>query len=150
MGYVDELREIVGNRALILVGATVLILDGDDRLLMVRRTDNGCWGVPGGVMELGESIEDTAKRETKEEIGIDIQDIKLFGVYSGQELHYQYPDGAEVYNVSVVYLTHNIAGKMELNRDEHSEYRFFDIRALPTKISPPIKPILSDLYEMKS
>ena len=150
MGYVDELREIVGNRALILAGATVLILDGDDQLLMLRRTDNGCWGVPGGVMELGESIEDTAKRETKEEIGIEIRDLELFGVYSGPELHYLYPDGAEVYNLSVVYLIRGFDGEIKLNRDEHSEYRFFDIRALPTEISPPIKPILSDLCEMKS
>ena len=150
MGYVDELRENVGNRALILAGATVLILDGDDQLLMLRRTDNGCWGVPGGVMELGESILDTAKRETKEEIGIEIKDLELFGVYSGPELHYLYPDGAEVYNLSVVYLIRGFDGEIKLNRDEHSEYRFFDIRALPTEISPPIKPILSDLCEMKS
>jgi ADP-ribose pyrophosphatase YjhB (NUDIX family) len=150
MGYVDELRAIVGNRALILAGATVLILDGDDQLLMLRRTDNGCWGVPGGMMELGESIEDTAKRETKEEIGIDVLDLELFGVYSGQELYYQYPDGAEAYNVSVVYLTCKVVGEITLNRDEHCEYRFFDIHALPAEISPPIKPILRDLCEMKS
>jgi 8-oxo-dGTP pyrophosphatase MutT (NUDIX family) len=145
MGYIHELRQLVGNRPVIMVGAALLVLNQHNQLLMMKRTDNKCWGVPGGSMELGEDLEDTVKRETKEEIGIEVKDLELFGVYSGQELYYQYPNGAEVYNVTVVYLTRNENEVLEVNPDEHSDYRYFDILDLPVDISPPIKPILRDL-----
>lgn len=145
MGYMQELRHLVGNRPLIMVGATLLALNQHNQLLMLRRTDNGCWGVPGGAMEPGESLEDTVKRETREEAGIEVTDLELFGVYSGQELYYQYPNGAEVYNVSVAYLTRNIGAAIVVNLDEHSEYQYFSIRHLPENVSPPIRPILCDL-----
>jgi len=145
MNYIYELRQLVGNRPLIMAGAALLALNQHNQLLMIRRTDNGCWGVPGGAMELGEDLQDTAKRETKEEIGIEVGDLELFGVYSGQELYYRYPNGAEVYNVTAVYLTRSLNGEIVVNPDEHSEYRYFDISDLPVEISPPIKPILRDL-----
>jgi len=46
---------------------------------MIKRTDNGCWAYRVGAMELGEDLKDTAKRETKEEVGIEVSDIELFG-----------------------------------------------------------------------
>lgn len=150
MGYMHELRQIVGTRPLIMVGATLLVLNQDNQLLMIKRTDNRCWGVPGGAMELGESLENTVKRETQEEIGINVKDLELFGVYSGQELYYQYPNGAEVYNVSVVYITRNVSEVIKVNLDEHSEYKYFDVHNLPAEISPPIKPILRDLASKES
>jgi ADP-ribose pyrophosphatase YjhB (NUDIX family) len=145
MDYMYELRQVVGNRPLIMVGATLLVLNQDNQLLMIKRTDNKCWGVPGGAMELGENLENTVRRETQEEIDLEIRNLELFGVYSGQELYYKYPNGAEVYNVSVVYLTRDVSETIKVNPDEHSEYRYFDIQNLPTEISPPIKPILRDL-----
>jgi 8-oxo-dGTP pyrophosphatase MutT (NUDIX family) len=145
LGYINELRQLIGKRPLIMIGATLLIINRHDQLLMLKRNDNGCWGVPGGAMELGESLEDTARRETNEETGIAIKDLELFGIYSGQELYYRNPNGDEVYNVSVVYLTRNISETIEVNLIEHREYQYFDIRNLPTEISPPIRPILRDL-----
>lgn len=145
MDYIKELRGLVGSRPLITVGAALLALNRDNELLMVKRTDNNCWGIPGGTMEPGESLEDTVRRETREEIGIEVGGLELFGVYSGKELYYKYPNGDEVYNVSVVYLTHNLSGAIQIDPDEHSKYRFFNPHALPVKISPPIQPILADL-----
>jgi 8-oxo-dGTP pyrophosphatase MutT (NUDIX family) len=145
MGYIEELRQLVGKRPLIMAGAALLALNQRDQLLMIKRTDNGCWGVPGGAMELGEDLMDTVKRETKEEIGIEVSGLELFGVYAGQELYYRYPNGAQVYNVTAVYLTRNLSEEIEVNPDEHSEYRYFDLQDLPVEISPPIKPILRDL-----
>ena len=51
MGYIQELRQLVGRRPIIMVGATVLVINQYDELLMMRRTDNGCWGVPSGALE---------------------------------------------------------------------------------------------------
>ncbi len=61
--YIRELRGLVGHRPLVMAGAAVLILDADDRVLLVRRSDDLKWGLPGGLTELGESVEDTARRE---------------------------------------------------------------------------------------
>jgi len=147
MDYIRELRQVVGNRPLIMAGAALLLLNPDGQLLMMRRTDNQRWGIPGGAMELGESLEDTARRETQEEIGVWVPQMELFGVYSGPELYYQYPDGAEVYNVSVVYMARGVTDDIRLNPEEHSEYTFFDLSNLPAEISPPVRPILRDLVQ---
>ncbi len=144
MNYIQELRKFVGNRPLIMVGATVLIIDQRDRLLLLQRTDNGFWGLPGGAMEPGESLEETAKRETKEETGLDIEQLTHFGVFSGPELFYRYPNGAEVHNVSVVYQTSRVKGDFDLDPSEHNAYQYFDIEHLP-EVSPPIRPILREL-----
>ena len=146
MSYIQELRKCVGDRPLIMVGAAVLVMEQQDRLLLLRRTDNGFWGVPGGAMEPGESLEETAKRETKEETGLDVEQLTLFGVFSGPELFYRYPNGAQVYNVSVVYQTYRVKGTLELGQDEHTAYQYFDVEHLP-EVSPPIRPILGELVK---
>jgi len=147
MDYILELRQLVGSRPLIMVGATLLLLNRDDQLLMMRRTDNGCWGVPGGGMEPGETFEETINRESREEIGVTVRQLEFFNLYSGPDFHYIYPNGDEIYGVTAVYLAHNFDGRIMLNSEEHSEYCFFDISNLPENTSPPIKPILKDLIK---
>ena len=72
MNYLGDLRKLVGHRPLLMVGATVLIVDDENRLLLLKRVDNECWGPPGGAVELGEVVEEAAKRETLEETGLEI------------------------------------------------------------------------------
>jgi 8-oxo-dGTP pyrophosphatase MutT (NUDIX family) len=59
LGYIMGLRKIVGTRPLIMSGACVLLVH-DSTLLLERRTDNGMWGLPGGSLEPGESMEQVA------------------------------------------------------------------------------------------
>ena len=145
MDYILNLREKVGHAPLILTGGTLLALNKNNELLMMRRTDNQCWGVPGGMMEPGETLEQTAIRETKEEIGICPEHLELFGVYSGPELFYVYPNGDQVFNVSVVFICREISGEIELNKEEHNEFHFFPLNNLPENISPPVVTIIRDL-----
>jgi 8-oxo-dGTP pyrophosphatase MutT (NUDIX family) len=79
-----------------------------------------------------------------EETGLRLNDLTLFGVFSGEELHYVYPHGDEVYVVDVVYTSSSYEGEIQIN-EESKAYRFFDIHHLPTKISPPVKPIVAEL-----
>ncbi len=143
MDYIQQLRQIVGHRPILMVGAAILIVDVENRLLLMKRTDSGCWGPPGGSVELGEEVEEAAKRETLEETGLQIGRMTLFGVFSGEELHYIYPNGDEVFNVTIVYLSRDFNGEVTIN-DEHTEFRWFykDEIPVPEYLSPPIIPVI--------
>ena len=145
MDYIRELRQLIGHRPIVLVGAAALVFNQQDELLFMLRPDNHCWGIPGGGMEPGESLEDTARRETREEIGLEVGKLGLMGVYSGPELFYEYPNGDQVYNVTVVYATHDYKGTLSMNPGEAVEARFFPLAALPEPISPPILPIIEQV-----
>ncbi len=141
MDYILQLREYIGHRPILMVGAGIFLLDEQNRLLMLRRSDNGCWGLPGGSTEPGEVVENAAKRETFEETHLEIGEMSLFGVFSGPELYYKYPNGDEVYNVTIMYLSHNWRGEIELN-NEHTEWKWFAANEIPEDVSPPIKPVI--------
>ena len=141
MDYILQLRELIGQRPILLVGATVLIVDEQKRLLLLKRSDNFCWGPPGGGIEPGEMIEDAARREIREETGLEIGEMTLFGVYSGPELYYVYPNGDQVYNVIIAYLSYNVRGDIRLN-EEHTEWRWFAAADIPDELSPPIRPMI--------
>ncbi len=147
MDYIQTLRQHLGHAPILMVGATVFALDEQDRLLMLMRTDNKMWGVPGGGIELGEKVEEAARRETREETGFEIGEMSLFGVFSGDELYYKYPNGDEVHNISIIYLTRDLHGEMKINPEEHSSYEYFPLDALPENISPPLMPAIRQLIE---
>jgi 8-oxo-dGTP pyrophosphatase MutT (NUDIX family) len=141
MDYILQLRQYIGHRPVLLIGAAILVVDADNRLLLMNRSDNNCWGIPGGSLEPGEVVESAAKRETLEETGLEVAEMSLFGVFSGPELFYKYPNGDEVYNVIIVYLSRDWHGEIKLN-EEHTEWRWFAANEIPEDVSPPIKPVL--------
>lgn len=142
VGYIKELREIVGTRPIIMAGACVILLDSENRLLLQQRTDNGLWGLPGGSMEPGEEMKEVAVRELFEETGLEACELVMFDVFSGQELYYQYPHGDEVYNVVVVYICKEYGGVMKGDEEEVQDIRFFKLNEIPNEISPPDLPII--------
>ena len=141
MDYILQLRRYIGHRPILMVGAAILILDDQGRLLLMKRSDSGCWGPPGGATEPGEVVEEAAKRETFEETNLEIGETSLFGVFSGPELYYKYPNGDEVYNVTIVYLARDWRGTIKLN-DEHTAWNWFAVDEIPEEVSPPIKPVI--------
>ena len=67
--YVKFMRQYIGHERLLIVGASVFI-HKDSKLLLQKRKDNDCWAEHGGCCELGETVEETAKRELFEETGL--------------------------------------------------------------------------------
>jgi 8-oxo-dGTP pyrophosphatase MutT (NUDIX family) len=144
MGYIAELRQLVGQRPIILVGAAALVNDIHGSLLMNFRPDNHTWGIPGGAMEPGESLEETARRETQEETGLVLGEIRLFGVFSGPEFYYRYPHGDEVYNATIVYTCHDFSGVLDESNEESLKLRFFSPSEIDlAQVSPPVRPIIN-------
>lgn len=142
MGYIMNLRKKIGTDPIIMVGACVLIFNERRELLMQHRIDNNCWGLAGGSMELGETLEEVAIREMYEETGLTPNNLTLFGIFSGKELYYQYPHGDEVYNVATTYICDDYDGELHFDPEEADDLQFFSLDALPEHISPPDKVVI--------
>lgn len=135
MGYVEELRKIVGHRPLILVGAVVLVINEHGYVLLQQRTEPyGKWGLPGGLMELGESPEETACREVYEETGIKVKNLRLINVFSGANYFTKLANGDEFQSVTTAYYTDEYDGDFVMNKEEAVQLKFFPVTELPDYI----------------
>ncbi|MGE7823190.1 NUDIX domain-containing protein [Paenibacillus sp. NPDC093718] len=140
----------------IIVTGGAIIRDHQGRILLQRRSDYGNWGLPGGGMEAGESVEETMRREVFEETGLVVRDHELYGVYSGPRMQYRYPDGNEVVFVMFIFnATADLEGKTEeqgriLNHhDVNNESLQLEFKALHEidleDISSVQRPVFEDL-----
>ena len=131
MSYISELRKYVGHQPIINIGATVIVMNEKNEILLNLRSDTGTWGIIGGGMELGESLEQTAARELYEETGLQAERFELLDVLSGEELYFRYPNGDETYTVIVLYKAVGILGRLNINDDESRDLKFFSFDYLP-------------------
>jgi len=136
--YIKYIREKVGHDMIIMVGCGVFVYK-DGKVLLQRRRDNGCWAMHGGGMEIGETTEETAKRELFEETGLIAERLELLGVFSGLDMMHTYPNEDKVYIVGITYICQEFTGSLSNETDETSELRWFDIDNIPADISPPDK-----------
>jgi len=138
-GYIMDLRKLVGHRPLLQVGASVIVEDAQGRILLQKRADNHCWGYAGGSVELDEVVEEAARRELLEETGLTAHSLEFFGLFSGPDTHYIYPNGDEVSNVEIVFLCRDYSGALRCQEGEVDHLRFFAADEVPQNISPPIR-----------
>ena len=139
MGYIEDLREIIGNRPIILVGAVVGVIDAHGKILLQKRPE-GIWGLPGGILELGESVEEAARREVFEETGVEIGQLQLINVFSGKQYFRKLANGDEFYPVTIAYISKDIkSSTIRIDGEESIDAGFFDIRKLPENTSPLVR-----------
>jgi mutator protein MutT len=141
----------------ILVTAGAIIQDAQGRVLVQRRSDYGDWGLPGGAMKPGETVEETMRREVLEETGLIAGECDLYAVYSGQRMQYKYPDGNEVVFVMFVFraqseLEGRVAEDGRLSFQDHEgeslELRFISIKDIPiSAINVVQRPVFEDLRD---
>ena len=144
-----ELRALVGHRRLILCGSSVVIRNEKGELLLQQRVyPEGRWCFPGGLMELGESTEDTARREVFEETALTVGALELIGVYSGPDSLCRAANGDEWYVVNVSYTTNEYSGELKINDGESAALRWFRIEEIPETLVATHKKILADYLRM--
>jgi ADP-ribose pyrophosphatase YjhB (NUDIX family) len=131
MGYIQEIRQMVGNYPIIAIGTTIIVYNDKNEILLNKRIDTGTWGIPGGAMEPGESAEETARQELSEETGLEAEDFKLIVVLSGPEYFFVYPNGDQMHTVIVLFEAIRVKGEFRVNDGESKELRFFPLNALP-------------------
>ncbi|MCL2361914.1 MAG: NUDIX domain-containing protein [Defluviitaleaceae bacterium] len=134
------------SKASHLFGASV-ILHKDGKILLQQRRDNKCWGYHGGRVELGEVVEEAAKRELLEETGLTAYSLKLYGVFSGPDFHHIYPDGNEFYIIDMVYICDDFSGEEVMQVEECLDLQWFDMDNIPRDISPTVLPVLRKFIE---
>ena len=143
-GYIAEMRKLVGHRTLIQCAASIICVDEQGRILLGKRSDNKMWGYSGGAVEIDERVEDCAKRELYEEMGLTAEELEFFYVNSGPEAHYIYPNGDEVSNFEIIYICRKWHGEPKSLDGEMEELRFFSCEEIDlTEISPPIRQVVA-------
>jgi len=91
--YIAWVRQLVGRRKIFLVTSSIILRDGDGRILLQHRTDFDVWGLPGGVLEIDEDIQTCARRELLEETGLEMGELRLVGIYTHQPQVDHFPSG---------------------------------------------------------
>jgi ADP-ribose pyrophosphatase YjhB (NUDIX family) len=104
----------------------VVVTNDQGQILLIRRTDNENWAVPGGAIDLGESMVQAAVRETKEESGIDCHITGLVGIYTDPKHVILYTSNGEARQEFSILLTAQPVGGQPTPSDETSEVRWVD------------------------
>ena len=135
MGYISDIRKYVGHMPILTAGVGLLVFNDERKILMQLRSDYNEWGFPGGAMELGESFEDVAKRELKEETNLEADELKLIRVLSGKETYREYPNGDKLYDITAIYVVKKYHNDIIINDDESVKLEWFDINNLPKNMT---------------
>jgi 8-oxo-dGTP pyrophosphatase MutT (NUDIX family) len=136
MDYIRKIREHIGHDLVMTVGCGVLVEDDEGKLLLQKRSDTGEWCIPGGGMEPVETFEETAIRELREEVGIEVSELTLFGIYSGEKRIIHYPNEDVVYSLSIIFRTKKYSGNISDDDSEVLEHRFFRKDEVPVNLFP--------------
>ncbi len=129
--YIKNIRKFIGHEPLIVVGTNIIVMNDKNEILLQKRRDFNIWGLPGGNMEPGERIEETAKRELFEETGLKAASLTFLEVMSGPEYYYVFPNGDQIYAVVCVFRAFGITGHLKMDEIESLDLKYFDLNALP-------------------
>jgi ADP-ribose pyrophosphatase YjhB (NUDIX family) len=136
LGYTEWVRALVGKRKIFLVFSSVVLQDDKDQILLQRRTDFDFWGLPGGVLEVGEQLLACAYRELEEETGLLAGELRLVGIYTDPRYDVIYPNGDQVQQFTICFAGRLTGGKMKPDGVETWEQRFYDRQQLDSLNTP--------------
>jgi ADP-ribose pyrophosphatase YjhB (NUDIX family) len=121
--YIDDPHAPAANS--VVPSVVAVVRDEQGRLLMIHRTDNDLWALPGGGHEIGEFIADTVVREVREETGIEVEVTGLTGIYTNPRHVMAYDDGEVRQQFSICFTARPIGGELRAS-SESREVRWVD------------------------
>ena len=127
MDYIHELRKIIGPRKIMLNCAGALIIR-EGKILCQRRTDNGKWGLIGGLVEMNETYAEAAVREAREETGLEIRLDAFLGIFHNHNMVWSNGDAAHV--LTAMFTASILSGEPRIDEESY-ELRFFDVQEMP-------------------
>lgn len=127
MDYIHDLRQAIGPRKIILNCAGVIITK-DDKILFQRRSDNGKWGLIGGLLEMNETCQEAALREVKEETGLEVRLDSFLGIFHNHDMVWSNGEAAHV--ISAYFIASIVSGEPRVD-EESFELRFFSREEMP-------------------
>ena len=123
--YLRDLRALVGHRLLLVPGVAAIVRDTDDRVLFMRRADNGEWGLPAGAIDPGETPAEAIARVVREETGLEVRPSRIAGVFGGSGFRVRYENGDEAEYTVVVFDCEVVGGTLSATDGEALELRYF-------------------------
>ncbi|MBQ4447594.1 MAG: NUDIX domain-containing protein [Clostridia bacterium] len=146
MDYIRSIRSKLGRQKIILNCAGAII-ERDGEILFQRRSDNGKWGLIGGLLELDETYEQAALREVREETGLEVSLDGFLGIYHNHNMVWSNGDAAHV--IGVYFKASIIGGKLRAD-EESLELKFFSKEEIPELFAEDHRAVVHDYLEGKT
>jgi ADP-ribose pyrophosphatase YjhB (NUDIX family) len=134
--YLQSIRSRLGPQCILLPGVRAIIMNGRGEVLLQRRRDMECWGLPSGSVELNETALEALKREVREETHLEVRQAEPMALYSGPSQRFTYPSGDEIQCFSLAFIVRDWVGTPQADGVEGSEVRFWAIDGLPQDLLP--------------
>ena len=135
MPKTDYLNDPNAPRANSLVVAVAVVVREEQGVLLIQRSDNGLWALPGGAQEIGETVAQAAVREVVEETGIEVEITGISGIYSDPSHVIAYDDGEVRQEFSICFHGRQVGGDLRTS-DESVNVNWFSPDALPDRMHP--------------
>ena len=146
--YIKWIRGKVGHEKIIIVYAGGCIFNENGEVLIQKRADCNKWGFPGGAIELGETPEMAAKREVKEETGLDIEVNKLIGIYKDSDV--VCTNGDKVHSICIGYEMSVTGGELICDENETLELKYFSLDDVPELFCKQHEELLRDVKRVRN
>lgn len=134
MEYIRRMRAAFGQEKILVPANAVVLLNEKKEVLLHLRGDSLTWGLPGGIMDLGETALESATREVLEETGLNVFNLQFFGTFSGPKFEVRYPNGDQSSPVILGFYSERFEGKLTTS-PESPKVGFFSLEALPSPMN---------------
>ena len=151
--YIPYIRSFLGHRRVMAVGVSICLKDQQGRYLIEKRADDGRYCFPGGALDFDEKLVEGAKRELKEETGLEAKDLRLIALMSGKEGDFHYPNGDFTSYVTIHFLGEIActSPSFSIQEAEVKELHFLSLEEFPPldQFLPGDKKVIEFLREGK-
>ncbi len=141
--YIKFIRSKVGNELIFLNFVGGCIRNEFGEILLQKRSDKNKWGFPGGAIELGESAEEAAKREIKEETGLEVTVKNLIGIYT--KYFDKYPKGDKAQTIAIFLEMEIVGGELSASDEETLDLKFFELSNVPELVNKQHEDAFKDI-----